>query len=282
VSHQQPPHRPEDRLPTEPTGPSVASGAFRRGWLLMWSAVCAVALLALVVLLVVGASAATLGVVAGTAAMAATVALHHVVVTQDRGEVAVPRPDDAVDVVPLGDRRRLLGFVAAGVAVLGLGGTGGLLAYGDRRPTRSAWGGGGRLTQIDGSLVRPEDVPLGGVVTVWPPGAVGTELAAVMLIRLRELPEPPTRIDGTVDDTLVAYSRLCTHAGCAVALYRDFDQALFCPCHQATFDARRGAMPTYGPASIPLPQLPLAIDAEGDIVATGDLSGPPGAVGGTL
>jgi ubiquinol-cytochrome c reductase iron-sulfur subunit len=137
-----------------------------------------------------------------------------------------------------------------------------------------------RLTTIDGSSVRPGDVPIGGVVTVWPHTAVGGELGAVMLIRLREPPERPTRLDEVVDATLVAYSRLCTHAGCAVALYRDRDQALFCPCHQATFDARRGATPVHGPASHPLPQLPLALDDDGFLVATGDLSAPPGAVGG--
>ena len=137
------------------------------------------------------------------------------------------------------------------------------------------------MTTIEGRTLRPEDLPLGGVITVWPPDAVGSELAAVMLLRLRELPEPPTRIDDVVDDTLVAYSRICSHAGCAVALYRDVDQVLFCPCHQATFDARRGAEPVAGPASHPLPQLPLGVDDEGFIVATGDLSAPPGAVGGT-
>jgi ubiquinol-cytochrome c reductase iron-sulfur subunit len=260
----------------------VAGGDFRRGWLLGWATACAAALVALLVLWVLAASTTVLALVGALAAGAASVALHHLVVTQDRGEHTVPRPACADDIVPIAGRRRLFGGVLAGAAVVGLGGAGGLLAVGARRPSASAWAGGGRLTQIDGRNVRPEDVPPGGVVTVWPPDAVGTELAAVMLIRLREPAEPPTRLEDTADDTLIAYSRLCTHAGCAVALYRDFDQALFCPCHQATFDARRGGVPTFGPASIPLPQLPLDIDEDGYVVATGDLSRPPGAVGGTL
>ncbi|MFA9432986.1 ubiquinol-cytochrome c reductase iron-sulfur subunit [Egicoccus sp. AB-alg2] len=277
-----PERRPGGRLPTEPTGPSRAAGDFRRGWVLGWSAACGVALVVLLGLWVLDADTAVLALVAAVAAGSASVALHHVVVTQDEGERTVPRPPEPDDVVPLAGRRRLFGGALAGAAVLGIGAAGGLLAFGSRRPAASAWAGGGRLTQLDGSPVRPEDVPPGGVVTVWPPDAVGTELAAVMLIRLREPPEPPTRVDEVADDTLIAYSRLCTHAGCAVALYRDFDQALFCPCHQATFDARRGGQPTFGPASVPLPQLPLAIDDDGFLVATGDLSAPPGAVGGTL
>jgi ubiquinol-cytochrome c reductase iron-sulfur subunit len=277
------PHQPgrEGRLPTEPSGPSAARGELRRGWLLAWSGVAGAALVLLVALWAADASVGVLAVVLSVVGCAAGVALHHVVVTRDEGELAVERPECCPDVVPLAGRRRLIGGGAVGAAVLALGGVGGLLVYGDRRPTASAWAGGGRLTQIDGRPVRPEDVPPGGVVTVWPPPAVGSELAAVMLIRLRDRPEPPTRIEGTADETLVAYSRLCTHAGCAVALYRDFDQALFCPCHQATFDARRGAVPTYGPASIPLPQLPIAVDDDGFLVATGDLTAPPGAVGGT-
>jgi ubiquinol-cytochrome c reductase iron-sulfur subunit len=105
-------------------------------------------------------------------------------------------------------------------------------------------------------------------------------IAGFSLLEIRDAPAAPTRLDGVADDHLVAYSRLCTHAGCAVALYRDRDQALFCPCHQATFDARRGATPTGGPASVPLPQLPIAVDADGYLVATGDLSMDPGPVGG--
>ncbi|MTV24002.1 Rieske (2Fe-2S) protein [Nitriliruptoraceae bacterium ZYF776] len=271
----------QGRLPTEPTGPSHARDAFRRGWVLGWSAACGAALLALAVLWFLDVRVEVLAIAGSAAALAATIALHHVVVTQDAGERAVARPQDVDDIVPIAGRRKLFGGILGGAAVLGVGGLGGLLAFGERRPRVSAWQGGGRLTQIDGRPIRPEDVPFGGVVTVWPPDAVGAELSAVMLLRLRELPEPPTRIEDVVDGTLVAYSRLCTHAGCAVALYRDFDQALFCPCHQATFDARRGAEPTSGPASHPLPQLPLGIDDEGYVVATGDLSAPPGAVGGT-
>ena len=51
---------------------------------------------------------------------------------------------------------------------------------------------------------------------------------------------------------------------------------LFCPCHQSVFDALRGAEPIDGPATRPLPQLPLTVDAEGHLAATGDFSAPVG------
>ncbi|MEX1177978.1 MAG: Rieske 2Fe-2S domain-containing protein [Nitriliruptor sp.] len=279
-------HDPTDRAPgrrpSEPTGPSAPDHAFRRWWFLGWVGASATALVVLAALWVLDSDIEVLGLVGAAAGVAATVALHHLVVAGDRGERTIDRPPPVDEAAPFVARRRLFGGVLGVGAVLGLGGIGALLRFGSRVPERSAWTAGVRLSTLDGDPVRPDDLPLGSVVTVWPADALGSELSAVMLIRLRELPVPPTELGGVVDDTLVAYSRLCTHAGCAVALYRDRDQALFCPCHQATFDARRGAVPVSGPASYPLPQLPLGIDDDGFVIATGDLTAPPGAVGGTV
>jgi ubiquinol-cytochrome c reductase iron-sulfur subunit len=271
----------EGRLPTEPRGPSASRDLFSQRWFLGWLTVAAVFSVILAVAWFTVPRTDVLGLLGAAVAVAVTVALHHLVVTRDLGERVVERPAEVDELAPFRTRRRLFTGVAGVAALLGLGGLGGLLAAGPRRDPASAWADGGRVTTIEGAHLRPQDIPLGGVITVWPPHAVGSELAAVMLLRLRELPEPPTRIDDVVDETLVGYSRICSHAGCAVALYRDQDQVLFCPCHQATFDARRGAEPVAGPASHPLPQLPLAVDADGFIIATGDLSAPPCAVGGT-
>ena len=60
----------------------------------------------------------------------------------------------------------------------------------------------------------------------------------------------------TVDD-IVAYSKICTHVGCPVALYEQTTHHILCPCHQSTFDAPRGATVIFGPAARPLPQLPI-------------------------
>jgi ubiquinol-cytochrome c reductase iron-sulfur subunit len=82
-------------------------------------------------------------------------------------------------------------------------------------------------------------------------------------------------MDWTVQD-IVCYSKICTHVGCPVALYEQTTHHILCPCHQSTFDAPKGAEVLFGPAPRPLPQLPLAVDAEGYLVANGDFNEPVG------
>ncbi len=81
--------------------------------------------------------------------------------------------------------------------------------------------------------------------------------------------------DGIIDG-LVAYSKLCTHVGCPVGLYQADSHLLLCPCHQSTFDVLDGAKPVFGPATRPLPQLPIGVDDEGYVVSQGDFAAPPG------
>lgn len=270
------------RAPTEPTGPSPLRDRYRPRWVISWLAVAGALLVVLAFLWFGGASVGALGSLAAAIAAAVAVALHHVVVTQDAGERIAARTDTSDIDVPVVVQRRHVIWGALAIVVGGLFTLFGLQRFAPTPPPGSAWAAGSPLVTLDGTRLVPSDVPIGGVVTVWPEGSEGTERAAVMLIRLREVPLPPTELSGVVSDTLVAYSRLCTHAGCAVALYRDRDQALFCPCHQATFDARRGARPTSGPASAPLPQLPLGLSPDGYLIATDDLTARPGPVGGTV
>lgn len=134
-----------------------------------------------------------------------------------------------------------------------------------------------RAVTNDGEPIRPEDIQVGSIASVWPEGAIGFERASVVVIRLANPPESPTNMSWVVDDTLVAYSKICTHAGCPVALYREQDESLFCPCHQSTFDVPRACQPTFGPAARALPQLPLGVDDDGNLIALGDfedLAGP--------
>jgi quinol---cytochrome c reductase iron-sulfur subunit len=93
----------------------------------------------------------------------------------------------------------------------------------------------------------------------------------------------PAGRDGWAPGGIVAYSKVCTHAGCAVSLFQSPlnpptspEPALVCPCHYSTFDVRRGALPIFGPAVRSLPQLPLGVDGGGRLVARGRLSGPVG------
>ncbi len=138
---------------------------------------------------------------------------------------------------------------------------------------RTAWRKGSRLVREDGQLVRATDLAVEGVLTVFPEGQTDQADSQTVLIRVD--PAQLSSQEGTAEG-LIAYSKICTHAGCPVGLYRVATHDLFCPCHQSTFDVLDGAKPIAGPATRPLPQLPIEVDDEGYIVATDDFPEPVG------
>jgi ubiquinol-cytochrome c reductase iron-sulfur subunit len=134
-----------------------------------------------------------------------------------------------------------------------------------------------RLVTEEGRAVRAANVPADGLVTVFPAGAPSSESGQAVLVRVD--PDIIRPLPGRADwmpEGLIAYSKVCTHAGCPVGLYEATSHQLLCPCHQSTFDVLDGAQPVFGPAATRLPQLPLAIDAQGYLYATGGFSEPPG------
>ena len=141
---------------------------------------------------------------------------------------------------------------------------------------RTPWRRNVRLVGYDGRPYRAEDLEVGSIVTVFPEHAVGSADAQAVLIAVEpgsleldaDAPETP--------DGLVCYSKICTHAGCPVGLYRAEAHELLCPCHQSKFDVLRGARPLSGPTTRPLPQLPLGVDDEGYLIARGDFPVPVG------
>jgi ubiquinol-cytochrome c reductase iron-sulfur subunit len=139
------------------------------------------------------------------------------------------------------------------------------------------WRNGTRLVTSDGQPLRPGDLELGTIQTVFPDGAIGSADAATLVVKVRpsDLQLGDGR-DAWVPEGCIGYSKICTHAGCPVGLYRAEDNALLCPCHQSTFDVLRGAVPTFGPAARPLPQLPMGVDDDGYLIATGDFPEPVG------
>jgi ubiquinol-cytochrome c reductase iron-sulfur subunit len=142
---------------------------------------------------------------------------------------------------------------------------------------RTAWSPGARVVRSDGRPVTVDDLAPGGVLTVFPEGHTDAADSQAILIRaaagqIRPLPGRA----GWSPDGYVAYSKICTHAGCPVGLYEQRTGHLFCPCHQSVFDALDGAAPIGGPATRPLPQLPLMADATGNLRARSDF---PEAVG---
>jgi ubiquinol-cytochrome c reductase iron-sulfur subunit len=148
------------------------------------------------------------------------------------------------------------------------------------------WKKGTRLTKDPyGTPIKASEVTLGSVFHVIPEGL--SELpehkleekakAAVLLVRLdpKDLKEDPAKKDWSYDG-IVAYSKICTHVGCPVALYEQQTHHLLCPCHQSTFDLTEHCKVVFGPASRALPQLPITVDAEGYLVAQSDFTEPVG------
>lgn len=89
------------------------------------------------------------------------------------------------------------------------------------------------------------------------------ESSPALLLRLTD-----AAADGVgPDQSIVAYSILCTHKGCPVS-YKPEQRMLICPCHWSTFDPARNGSMVIGQASQPLPRIELGV--EGDMVrATG-------------
>lgn len=139
------------------------------------------------------------------------------------------------------------------------------------------WKRGERLVTADGKAVSISSLDTGSTVTVFPEGSLGSERAQTVLIRVREqLLHLPEDRASWAPMGYVAYSRVCTHAGCPVGLFEAETHQLLCPCHQSTFDVLRSAAPTGGPAARPLPQLPLYADSDGNLRAAGGFTEPPG------
>jgi ubiquinol-cytochrome c reductase iron-sulfur subunit len=178
-------------------------------------------------------------------------------------------------------RRRLL----LGSLLVALGGLGAallipILSLGPAPGTElftTGWRRGSRVVGADGQPVASADIPVGSYVTVFPEGQVGSADSQTLLIHVGpgELELAPDRM-AWAPEGFVAYSKVCTHAGCPVGLYRAQDKRLICPCHQSTFDVLKGATPVYGPAARPLPQLPIRLEADGTFSADGDFPEPVG------
>ncbi|HVC71933.1 MAG TPA: Rieske 2Fe-2S domain-containing protein [Acidimicrobiales bacterium] len=130
------------------------------------------------------------------------------------------------------------------------------------------WTAGSYLVNINGHRIHKADIEVGGALTVFPERFVNDENAQAvdqtMLIRPQSTswPAPPGR-EGWTPDGYVAYSKVCTHAGCPVGLYQEQLFQLLCPCHQSLFNVLQAGKQVFGPAPRPLPQLPLMIDSDG-------------------
>ena len=132
--------------------------------------------------------------------------------------------------------------------------------------------------------IKASDLEVGSVAQVMPEFANPKDRHlddiakdALLLIRLRpsEFNLEPDRLAMT-HEGIIAFSKICSHMGCAVALYEQTTKHLLCPCHQSTFDVTRAAKVIFGPAARPLPQLDITVDSEGYLIARKPFSEPVG------
>ncbi len=155
----------------------------------------------------------------------------------------------------------------------------------------TVWRKGMRLLNYGANTpIRPGDFSSpGGMITVVPDGFQNDfnalAKAACIIIKFapgqvvytdHDYPVPNLTVKNWTVDNIVCYSKICTHVGCPAALYEETTHHILCPCHQSTFDATRGAKVIFGPATRPLPQLPMTVDAEGYLVARSDFTEPVG------
>jgi ubiquinol-cytochrome c reductase iron-sulfur subunit len=159
----------------------------------------------------------------------------------------------------------------------------------------TVWKKGMRVVQdVDGAKIRPQDMQVGQLVNAEPevffednaegePEYEGTELlqekakAAVILVRMHPDDIKPWKgRENWGVEGILCFSKICTHVGCPISLWEQQTHHLLCPCHQSTFDLADNGKVIFGPAGRHLPQLPLAVDSEGYLIATSDFTEPVG------
>ena len=137
------------------------------------------------------------------------------------------------------------------------------------------WRKGSYVVDQSGRRVQVGDLGIGGFMTVFPEGTQNSDRGQAVdqtaLIRVSNVGFTTMKgLEGWAPHGYVAYSKMCTHLGCPVGLYEQQLQLLVCPCHQSMFNVTNGAVPQFGPAPRPLPQLPLYVDSAGFLRSQSD------------
>ena len=149
------------------------------------------------------------------------------------------------------------------------------------------WTKGMRLvTDPTGRYLRPEDFSVGSLVSAHPENLHAWEeenhnlnaraKTSILVVRMTQEQLRTSQGEGWDYQGIIAYSKICTHVGCPIALYEHRTHHLLCPCHQSTFDLADSGNVVFGPAARRLPQLPLGVDEEGYLVALSDFQEPIG------
>ena len=213
----------------------------------------------------------------------------------DVREAALAKINAGIAESGVGRRKLLLGALGGGVGILAvpavvmLADMGPYPLAGLRKETieKTIWAQGVRLVNdVNKVPLKASDIEIGQLVNGEPATLFdleGAELqvakakAAIVVVRMdpASIKIPESRKDWQVNGIL-AYSKICTHVGCPISLWEQQTHLLLCPCHQSTFDLGNSGVVVFGPAARALPQLPIAVDAQGYLVAKSDFTVPVG------
>ncbi len=155
-------------------------------------------------------------------------------------------------------------------------------AFSTQKLKWTPWRRGRRLVDTEGAPLKADEIEEGSFYSAYPEGGDRELLGAPIIVVRVPHGELKSRHDWAPGG-IVAFSKICTHAGCAITLYRkptfapvEPRAALVCPCHYSTFDPADGGKVLFGPAGRNLPQLPLAVDRDGYLVAKDNFNEPIG------
>jgi ubiquinol-cytochrome c reductase iron-sulfur subunit len=293
--------RPGERERVVPPAPANAGSELLAIGLLLAASACAVAFIVVYALDRLPAHTQLLGLSLGLAfaflAAALVVTAKRLVVSEElEDDYPEPEhPDEQETVVRL---VRESGLTRRRLFMLALGAAGGSIGAALLTPAaslgpaleiarfyRTPWRRGRRLVDEHGKPYRAAEIEPETFYTAFPEGADKEELGSpLVLVRLPENElHLPSENAGYDAHGIVAFSKICTHAGCAIALYRaplfqpaEPRPALVCPCHYSTFDPATAGTVIFGPAGRKLPMLPVTVDAAGVLRAKGNFDSPVG------
>jgi ubiquinol-cytochrome c reductase iron-sulfur subunit len=286
-----------------PAGPSSPGWELIALFLLLATALCAAGFIVVYVLDRLSHQTQWLGLSLGLAfvflAAALIVTAKHLIVTEELEDdyPVIEYPEEQETIVQVVEESGSR-VTRRGLFKLGLGAAGGAIGLAVLTPiaslgpgidmdafVRTPWRRGRRLVDENGRPLRASDIEQDTFYTAFPEHADKEELASsLVLVRLpeAELRLPPELAHFPAKG-IVAYSKICTHAGCAINLYRtplfkpiEPKPALVCPCHYSTFDVATGGDVLFGPAGRKLPMLPIYVDANDELRAAGNFDGPVG------
>jgi len=284
-----------------PEAPAAYDAELVAIWLFLASAACAIAFVVVYALDRLPAHTQLLGLALGLSLAflaAGLVVMAKRLVPNEELEEDYPEQEHAaeqeriaqvVEESGLTRRRLLLGALGAAGGSLGLALLAPAASLGPAihmaRFYLTPWRRGTRLVDEHNRPWRADEIEEKNFYTAFAEGADKERLpSSLVVVRLpRNELDLPSENAGFDADGIVAYSKICTHAGCAIALYRapmfeptDPKPALVCPCHYSTFDPSTGGTVTFGPAGRKLPMLPLEIDPKGFLRARGNFDSPVG------